>query len=163
RGRPEQPGSGGADPGIRVQQCLLVRAARRGNSERREEEEIMQQSRWIAGVLLLGACLTAPDVRAQNQPPPAPPAGPGAAQPGPGTPGGGRGQPPPPVPLPGIRTVMVFPFENNTASGGRPLGLALADAVQRGMEASRVYGTVMYNENLVLVRRAKDENSTVMT
>ena len=48
---------------------------------------------------------------------------------------------------------MVFPFENNTASGGRALGEALADAVQRGMEASKVYGTVKYSEDSVLVRQ----------
>lgn len=131
----------------------------------------MQQSRWVAGVALLGACLTASAVHAQNQPPPAPPGGPGGAQPGaaapvgaaPGTTRAGTTAPADPVPLPGIRTVMVYPFENNTPSGGRALGEALASAVQRGMEASRVYGTTMYSPDSVLVRRARDENSTVMT
>src|SRR4051794_14565919 len=125
----------------------------------------MYQSRWMAGVLLLGACLTAPAVHAQGQPPAAP-GTPGAPAPGgtaPGTTRAGAAAPATPVPLPGIRTVMVFPFENNTPSGGRALGDALADAVQRGMEASKVYGTAKYDELSVLVRRARDENSTVMT
>jgi hypothetical protein len=140
----------------------------------------MLQSRWIAGAVLLGACLTAPAARAQNQAPPPPPRAPGAAPggavvPAPGGAAGtgtattrGAAQPTQPVPLPGIKTVMVFPFENNTTTGGRALGEALADAVQSGMEASRIYGTVKYSGDRdrpesLLVQRALAEQSGVLT
>jgi hypothetical protein len=129
----------------------------------------MQKWGWMAGALLTVACLTTPGAHAQNQPPPAPGTagapgiGAGAAG-APGTTHAGATAPPAkPVPLPGVRTVMVFPFENNTASGGRALGEALADAVQRGMDASRVYATAKFNPDSLLVQRAAAEQSGVLT
>src|SRR5439155_15589251 len=98
---------------------------------------------------------------------PAPAAGtarPGPSSPASSAPGTTRGTAAPakPVPLPGVKTVMVFPFENNTTSGGRALGEALADAVQRGMEASKVYGTVKFSPDSLLIERAAKEQSGVL-
>jgi len=68
-----------------------------------------------------------------------------------------------PVPLPGVLTVMVFPFDNATPNGGIALGQALADAVGRGMDASRVYSTAKFSPDSLLVQRAAQENSKEMS
>src|SRR5690242_7913964 len=107
----------------------------------------MKQSQWIVGAALAGTCLMTPGARGENAPPPPPspfaaPASPapgaGAAVPRapapgsqPGTTGVGTAAPARPFALPGVLTVMVFPFENSTPSGGLALGQALADALQR--------------------------------
>lgn len=130
----------------------------------------MKKSLLLAVAGLTGGCLFAPAARAQNAPPRPPGTVPGAGVPGasapgapaPGTTRTGVTPPAPPLALPGVRTVMVFPFENNTPSGGRALGEALADAIQRGLDASRVYSTVKYNDRSLLVQRAREENPSVM-
>jgi hypothetical protein len=57
---------------------------------------------------------------------------------------------------------MVFPFDNSTPYGGLALGEALADAVQRGMDASQVYSTAKFSRSSLLVQRSVAENPTVM-
>jgi hypothetical protein len=53
---------------------------------------------------------------------------------------------------------MVFPFENNTSAGGRALGAAIAEAVRRGLEASRAYTAVQFDPNSLLIQRTREEN-----
>jgi hypothetical protein len=62
------------------------------------------------------------------------------------------------VSLPGVLTVMVFPFENVPAVGGPALGQALADAVEQGMDRSKVYSTAKFSRTSLLVQRAAQEN-----
>jgi hypothetical protein len=134
-----------------------------GGSARREV--FMKRCVWIAGAALLGVWTAAPVARAQNQPP-APPAAAGApavvppVQAAPGRTSTGALAPAPPVALPGVTTVMVFPFENNSPSGGRALGEAIADAVRRGMEASRIYSTTSFSPDSLLIQRAQQEAGT---
>jgi hypothetical protein len=80
----------------------------------------------------------------------------------PGTTGVGTAAAAPPFALPGVTTAMVFPFDNSTPYGGLALGEALADAIQRGMDASRVYSTAKFSRSSVLVQRAMAESPTVM-
>ena len=79
----------------------------------------------------------------------------------------GVAAPAPPLPLPGVVTVMVFPFdERHAVRRGIALGQALASAVERGMDASKVYSTVPYDyahpTSSLLVQRAVQENPAVM-
>jgi hypothetical protein len=131
----------------------------------------MKRCLLVAGLAALGLCRPMPPAQAQDQAPAPPIAQPGAAQPGaaptttaPGTPGAGVAALAPPVPLPGVRTVMVFPFESAaTPPMGsmvdlRALGASVAEGVRKGLEASRIFSTVMYSPDSVLVQRARDEN-----
>lgn len=129
----------------------------------------MMKSRWVTSVVFLGACLVVSAARAET----APPAPPGAAPPGagrgvlPSTAASGTttgvAAPAPPLPLPGVMTVMAFPFDNATKYGGLALGQALASAVERGMDASKVYSTVPFSAESLLVKRAAQENPTLLS
>jgi hypothetical protein len=120
----------------------------------------MKKSLLMAGAIVLGVGLAAGGARAQA--PPAPPVRtPAPAVPPPTAPGTtrpGAAAPAPPIIIPGVRTVMVFPFENNTSAGGRPLGEAIAEAVRRGLEASRAYTAVRFDPNSLLIQRTREEN-----
>src|SRR5215210_8805122 len=103
----------------------------------------MKKEFLTVGAAALGVCLLASVGRAQDAPP-APPAAPPVVQPQPGAqpapPAVVTPAPPPAAPLVGgVRSVMVFPFENAANPMPPPsfslveMGQQVADVVREGM------------------------------
>lgn len=132
----------------------------------------MKKSLLTVGAALLCVCLMAPAARAQDQPPAppvtppvVPPVQPPVQPPPAAVPAPPQVVTPPPAPVPlGVRTVMVFPFENAAMPEVPPpfslreLGEQVSEAVREGLERSRAYSTVKFSPDSVLVQRARDES-----